>query len=77
MLDDHGHHHHRIEGVDAQLLDYAPVSETSPLPYFMAMGCTLVRDVKAGELITPSLFSVTSDSILWQLRREQDTAHTA
>ncbi|MEM7426335.1 MAG: flagellar biosynthesis protein FlgA [Pseudomonadota bacterium] len=73
-LSDHGQHHHRIEGVEARLLDYTPVSGSSPLPYFMAMGTVLLRDVSAGQLITKDDIRSPEDSVLWQLRSEQDAA---
>ncbi|MCP5080998.1 MAG: flagellar biosynthesis protein FlgA [Alphaproteobacteria bacterium] len=73
ILDDHGHHHHRINGVEALLLDYAPVTDVSPLPYFMAMGATLTRDMKAGEMITRSAVSPPDVPVLWELRTHQDT----
>ena len=66
-----------LDGVEALLLDYAPVAASSPLPYFMAMGSTLTREVKTGELIMREAITPPTDSILWQLRAQQDEMRTA
>ncbi|MEM8647813.1 MAG: hypothetical protein AAGF86_15905, partial [Pseudomonadota bacterium] len=67
-----GHHHHHVDGVEALLVDNSALSEGSALPYFMAMGCALVKDVAAGELITPDAVQAPEGSVLWSLRAEQD-----
>ena len=72
VLDDHGHHHHHVDGVEALLMDSAPLKTGRALPYFMAMGCALVKDVGAGQLITPDAVEVPEGSVLWSMREEQD-----
>ena len=72
VLDDHGHHHHHIEGVEALLVDNAPLAGSPALPYFMAMGCTLTADVAKGAVIPPSAVARPAGSALWTLREEQD-----
>ncbi len=72
VLDDHGHHHHHVDGVEALLVDNCALSEGTALPYFMAMGCALMRDVDAGEVITPDAVRAPESSVLWSLRAEQD-----
>ncbi|MEM8686759.1 MAG: flagellar biosynthesis protein FlgA [Pseudomonadota bacterium] len=72
VLDDHGHHHHHVDGAEALLVDSCALSEGKALPYFMAMGCALVRDVAAGEMVTPDVVQAPEGSVLWSLRAEQD-----
>lgn len=72
VLDDHGHHHHHIDGVEALLVDNAPLAGSPALPYFMAMGCTLRRDVAKGAFIAPDAVAPPEGSALWALREEQD-----
>ncbi len=52
----------RVAGADA------------PLPYYMAVGRTLVRDVAAGSTLTLADVACPSGSTLWRLRAEQDDA---
>ncbi|NNF78867.1 MAG: hypothetical protein HKN05_12640, partial [Rhizobiales bacterium] len=72
VLDDHGHHHHHIEGVEALLMDSTAIASSEALPYFLAMGCTLAKDVAKGEFISPSAVAQPDSSQLWALREEQD-----
>ena len=71
LLQDKGSHH-RIEGTDALLLDYAALADHAPVPYYMASGHHLKYDVCAGEVITMGVLSPPRDSLLWKLRAEQD-----
>lgn len=77
LLDDFGHHHHHVDGVEALLVDSAPLAGGKALPYFMAMGCALVKDVGTGEVITPDAVQVPAGSALWKLREEQDRVFSA
>ncbi len=72
VLDDHGHHHHHVDGVEALLVDAAPIANGQALPYFMAMGCALAKPVAKGEFISPSAVMPPDGSQLWSLRQEQD-----
>ncbi|MGE4585148.1 MAG: NAD(P)H-dependent oxidoreductase [Sphaerochaeta sp.] len=68
-------HHHVIEGFDGILRPAARIDAQGQLPYYLADGMTLKKDVKAGELLTADMLEKpVKDSILWSLRREQDTA---
>lgn len=71
VLTDDGYHH-RIEGIEPLLLDYAPLGAANPLPYFLGMGLTLFRDVAKGEIISADAVRRPSAAMLWGLRAEQD-----
>lgn len=68
------HHHHEVAGLEAMLLPAATASDDNPLPYYMAAGRTLVRDVPSGTIITRSMVEAPTDSVLWNLRDEMDAA---
>lgn len=65
--------HHRVEGLEALLIDQRPLSPEGPLPYFMALGRRLARDLHAGEILTQAAVEAPEDSVLWRLRRDQDS----
>jgi len=69
-------HRHRIDGIEARLVDYAPTGPGRPVPLFMVAGRILTRDVAAGELLSFDAFEAPADSTLWQLRAEQDGGPT-
>ena len=75
-LTDHGDHHRRIAGIEAELLDYCQGSDTAPLPYFLAHGGTLTRSVKRGEIITRAHVQRAEGALLWKLRDEQDSLYS-
>ena len=54
------------------LLPAAPAAADNPLPYYMAVGQTLVRDVPAGTVITRAMIQALTDSVLWKLRDKMD-----
>ncbi len=63
---------HRIDGVEALLVDYTPGGPDRPIPLFMATNRSLTRDVRAGEVLTHDAVETPADSLLWRLRAEQD-----
>jgi predicted homoserine dehydrogenase-like protein len=63
---------HTIEGVEPLLHDAVPARGNGPLPYYMAAGCRLRKDVAEGELLRREHVVVPDDSVLWRLRDEQD-----
>ena len=65
-------HHHSMQGVDSFLTEAAAAHENGPLPYYLALGHKLKRDVGAGEIITADMVEVPQTSVLGQLRKEQD-----
>lgn len=49
-----------------------PIASDNPLPFHMASGNPLRRDVRAGELITASAIRAQDNDPLWTLRKKQD-----
>ncbi len=49
-----------------------PIAPDNPLPFHMANGNALSRDVPAGALITASAIRAQDNDPLWMLRKEQD-----
>jgi predicted homoserine dehydrogenase-like protein len=66
------HHHHEVAGLEPLLRDAALSGGGGPLPYYMAVGRALTRDVPAGTLITRDMVAAPGDSALWRLRDEQE-----
>ena len=69
-------HTHTIADVEPLLLPAAPIAAATSLPYYMALGNTLARPVKAGQLLTMNDFVAPTDAALWRLRAEQDRTFT-
>ncbi|WP_241524636.1 flagellar biosynthesis protein FlgA [Vreelandella sulfidaeris] len=65
-----GHHRH-IEGLRPEVHGAAPLSATSPVPFYLLPGAKIVRPVATGQLITLSDVSLPNSHML-RLRREQD-----
>jgi predicted homoserine dehydrogenase-like protein len=63
---------HAIDGLDPLMIEAGPVSAARPLPYYLAAGCRLAREVAEGEVITCEMVEAPVDSTLWRLRAEQD-----
>jgi predicted homoserine dehydrogenase-like protein len=63
---------HAVDGLRPEIVDAAPLADDAPLPYYLAAGCRLRRDVPAGAAITPAMVEAPADSALWRLRAEQD-----
>ncbi len=63
---------HVVPGLDALLLPAAPARGAAPAPYYLAVGQRLRRPVAAGSLISCDDLEPAADSLLWQLRAEQD-----
>jgi predicted homoserine dehydrogenase-like protein len=64
---------HTIDGFEPLLVDAGRAEADRPLPYYMAAGRTLRRDVAAGEMVTRDAIEPPADSALWRLRAEQDS----
>jgi predicted homoserine dehydrogenase-like protein len=56
----------------ASLVPAFPLSDDSPVPFFMLEGNRLTKDVPAGTTITLDMIAPPTDSALWSLRRQQD-----
>jgi predicted homoserine dehydrogenase-like protein len=64
-------------GKSGTLLEHliVPVSDIdnhTPIPLYMALGNQLKKDVPAGSILTYEMIKEPVDSILWELRRQQD-----
>jgi predicted homoserine dehydrogenase-like protein len=57
------------------MLDAAPARGANPVPYYLAAGATLARDVPAGAILACDDVAPPRGSIAWALRREQDAAY--
>jgi predicted homoserine dehydrogenase-like protein len=67
-----GGHHHTIDTASAELHPASPLAPESPVPFYLAGNCKLVRDVQAGALIRLADIEVNPDSTLLALRKKQD-----
>lgn len=65
---------HTLAGLEPRLVDAGTVGDHDPLPYYMAAGRTLCRDVPAGAMVTREAVAPPGPSVLWRLRAEQDAA---
>ena len=65
-------HHHVIDGVEGMLVEGSRAEGGNPIPYYMADGCRLSRDVPAGTILAFDMVDVPGDTTLARLRREQD-----
>lgn len=66
-------HHHVIDGLEGILRPSRRVDEHVQLPYYLADGMKLRKDIRSGELLTADMLELpSSDAILWSLRKEQD-----
>ncbi|MGE5510320.1 MAG: hypothetical protein ACM31O_03600 [Bacteroidota bacterium] len=63
---------HAVPDLEPGLTPARPAAGRNPLPYYMAVGRTLVRPVSKGEAITADCVSQPGGSALWSLRAEQD-----
>ena len=59
-------------GLSMLMVPAQPVTDESPLPYFMAEGNALRTDVPAGSVLTTEVIVPPPDSALWSLRAKQD-----
>ena len=65
-------HHHEIAGLEGILMPAEPIARNKQLPFYLADGTTLNRDVQPGQLITAEMLDKKGSPLLWQLRAEQD-----
>ncbi len=63
---------HALSGVAPRLLPAGPLSPSAPLPYYLAAGARLRRDLAPGAMITLEDVELPEDSVLLALRRRQD-----
>jgi predicted homoserine dehydrogenase-like protein len=65
---------HALPGVAPLMLDAAPARGANPVPYYLAAGATLARDVRAGAILSCDDLAPAERTVAWALRREQDAA---
>lgn len=65
-------HHHSIAHVSARMTPARPVTDDAPIPYYLAAGRALLRDVRAGQPILCRDVDLDEGSDLLCLRRMQD-----
>ncbi|WP_092849557.1 NAD(P)H-dependent oxidoreductase [Modicisalibacter xianhensis] len=70
LLEMRGHHRH-IEGLRPEIHQGAPLSHSSPVPFYLLPGAKIVRPIKAGKLITLADVDLP-ESHLHRLRLTQD-----
>jgi len=63
---------HTIAGMVPFLHAARPVRSGAPMPYYLAAGRTLARDVPAGAMLSLDDLVAVPDTTLMRLRREQD-----
>ena len=63
---------HSIPGVMPELVPAEKIDDDSPIPYYLAAGHRITRTVYAGQLLTCAMVDIEQNSVLLELRREQD-----
>ena len=71
-LDVTDRHKRAVETLEPLLMPAAPAEPGKPIPYYMAVGARLTRDVPAGTLLNVDSVAEPPASTLWALRRAQD-----
>ena len=64
-------HDHTV-GIAPELAPASPIANGQGLPYYMANGRALLRDIPANSIITAEMIDAPDNSRLWGLRQEQD-----
>jgi predicted homoserine dehydrogenase-like protein len=67
-------HHHSISGVSGRMTPAAALEDDAPVPYYLAAGRSLTRNVSAGQAISCRDLDLDDRAELLALRREQDDA---
>ncbi|RJE84421.1 NAD(P)H-dependent oxidoreductase [Paracoccus onubensis] len=65
-------HHHTIANVSARMTPAAPLSDDAPIPYYLASGRRLKRDIRAGQSILCGDVDLDTDAEMYRLRKAQD-----
>lgn len=65
-------HHHTIVNVSARMTPAKALSDDAPIPYYLASGRTLRRDVRAGQAILCGDVDLDESAELYRLRIAQD-----
>lgn len=70
-------HHHTIANVSARMTPALALADATPIPYYLAAGRRLVRDIAAGQPIRCADVDLDEGSELVRLRRQQDAIAAA
>ena len=65
-------HHHEVANLEPQLVPAQALSDDTPVPYYLATGRILKNSLPKGAIIRCKDIDLDTDSIVWQLREEQD-----
>jgi predicted homoserine dehydrogenase-like protein len=63
---------HVIGGLDTFIGPAQPARGAAPVPYYMAAGSRLTKDVAPGSVLACDAVEPPAGSALWRLRAEQD-----
>ncbi|MDP0926222.1 flagellar biosynthesis protein FlgA [Paracoccus onubensis] len=66
-------HHHTIANVSARMTPAAPLSDDAPIPYYLASGRRLKRDIRAGHAILCGDVELDTEAEMYRLRKAQDS----
>ena len=58
--------------IEPLILSYSSLENGNPIPFYMAAGNRVKKDVSAGTVLTCEMIEEPVDTRLWELRREQD-----
>jgi predicted homoserine dehydrogenase-like protein len=67
-------HHHQIDGVDGLLVPARAATGSNPIPFYLMANNRLREDVRPGTVLTAEMIASPRESLLWNLRREMETA---
>ncbi len=68
---------HTGELLQPLMRESAPLSADAPIPLYMAQGRSVSHDVSKGSILRVADVTAPDQSVLWDLRREQDGMFTA
>jgi predicted homoserine dehydrogenase-like protein len=67
---------HSIWGMEPEIMQAASIVDDNPVPYYLAAGRRLRENLRAGQLLTGSMVDIEKNSVLLELRLEQDRMFT-
>ena len=64
-------HHHAVAGLEPELVNAERDQASAPVPYYLATGRKLLKDVKQGTVLSWEMVDIDLNSRLYQLRKQQ------
>ena len=64
-------HHHAVAGLEPELVNAERDEASAPVPYYLATGRKLLKDVKQGTVLSWEMVDIDLNSRLYQLRKQQ------